>query len=255
MTCVIGGKCKDGIVIVSDRKITYKDHPTDYREKIHKLGSYPIITAGAGGAAAYNKFRMKLTPELQSQTSVWDNAHVSGITVQMYGTTGDNFASYQTKIVNTLKQVNVEENHESQIELLIAIQIADHDAIFTHIDTSGYTSDCPYKAIGTGGQYAYVFMKPSYDEDILMNEFARVGYFAVKFLDKFEIDPDVGLDRNSSKHNIPQIWFMPNHGTIYTLEERHDLSVKYETDTNIMIQNFKQNGINALLPQDDVSRS
>lgn len=152
MTCIVGGKCKDGVVIVSDRKTTYKDHPTDYREKIHKLGFHPIITAGAGGSTVYNNFRMKLIPELNSHTDVWNSAQVSGITIQMYGTCGDDFASCQTRIENTVKQVNAGEPDNTRIELLVATQIASHDTMFTHINISGYSTDEPYKAIGIGGR-------------------------------------------------------------------------------------------------------
>lgn len=247
MTCIIGGKCEDGIVIISDRKITYKDHPTDYRGKVHKLGCYPIITAGAGGSTVYNNFRMKLTPELHSETGPWSNSQISGITIQMYGTTGDDFASIHTRIANTVKEVNANEPDNTRIELLVAMQIADHKAILTHIGISGYSSDYPYKAIGTGGQYAYVFIKPCFHDCMRMNEFARIGYFVVKYLDMFEIDPDVGLDKNNPQNSIPQIWFMPNHDNIYTLEEKSELAMKFETDTNKMLEHFKQNGIDALL--------
>jgi hypothetical protein len=37
---------------------------------------------------------MKLIPELNSQTDVWNSAQISGIMIQMYGTSGDDFASY-----------------------------------------------------------------------------------------------------------------------------------------------------------------
>jgi hypothetical protein len=56
MTCIIGGKYDDGVVLISDSKITYEDHPPDYTEK---LGRYfhSIITGGAGPTNLYDTFR------------------------------------------------------------------------------------------------------------------------------------------------------------------------------------------------------
>lgn len=32
--CVIGGRCNDGVVLVSDSKVTYDDHPPTYTAKL-----------------------------------------------------------------------------------------------------------------------------------------------------------------------------------------------------------------------------
>jgi hypothetical protein len=122
--------------------------------------------------------------------------------------------------------------------------------MFTHINISGYLTDEPYKAIGTGGRYAYVFIKPFYNDSIQMEEFARIGYFTIKYLDKFELDPDVGLDKNNPQHAFPQILFLPNIGSFYSLEDKPDLLERFEADTNKMLDNFKKQGINALLASD-----
>ena len=37
-----------------------------------------------------------------------------------------------------------------------------------------------------------------------MKEFARLGYFIVKYIDKFELDSKSGLDRNAPIHSRPQ---------------------------------------------------
>jgi 20S proteasome alpha/beta subunit len=35
MTCIIGGKCKDGIVLIADRKITDEEtNQVEYKEKL-----------------------------------------------------------------------------------------------------------------------------------------------------------------------------------------------------------------------------
>jgi 20S proteasome alpha/beta subunit len=47
MTCVIGGKCTDGVVIIGDTKVTYDNHPPSYKEKIFS-DHHPVVTAYAG---------------------------------------------------------------------------------------------------------------------------------------------------------------------------------------------------------------
>lgn len=99
---------------------------------------------------------------------------------------------------------------------------------------------------------AYVFIKPFYNDSIQMEEFARIGYFTIKYLDRFELDPDVGLDKNNPRHSFPQIWFVPNIGSFYSLEDKPDLLERFEAeaDINRMLDNFKKRGINALLAPD-----
>src|SRR5215211_1075772 len=65
MTCIIGGKCSDGVVLISDSKITYDNHPPDYTAKLHGE-FYPIITGGAGPTDLYDTFRTNIVPVMQS---------------------------------------------------------------------------------------------------------------------------------------------------------------------------------------------
>lgn len=245
LTCVIGVKCSDGVVLVADKKISSYDQPTEYTEKIH-MDYYPIVTSAAGGADRYNEFRKKLLPALQPE-SVWTNFEVSGV-IQMYTSKNDSFSSYQQRMIRIVRETNGEQRPDDQIELLVATQVVGSGALLTHINTDGYPSDVfKYKAIGTGGQYSYVFLRPFYNQDIKMEEFARLGYFIVKYIDNFELDGNSGLDKNASVHSRPQLWFIPNSGQLYRGEERQDIINKFEFDTNKMIDNFRQKGIDKLL--------
>lgn len=49
--CVIGGRCNDGVVLVSDSKVTYDDHPPTYTAK---LGSeFDLIVMGSAGSTDF----------------------------------------------------------------------------------------------------------------------------------------------------------------------------------------------------------
>ncbi len=69
MTCIIGGKYVEGVVLVGDRKIFYAGQPPSYREKIRKDYT-PIVTSGAGKAGLYDTFQTKALEQLQDQTEI-----------------------------------------------------------------------------------------------------------------------------------------------------------------------------------------
>jgi 20S proteasome alpha/beta subunit len=242
MTCIIGAKCKDGAVLASDRKITYVDKPTEFRDKLHR-DYYPIVTGGAGGSMVYDNFRHKLLPKLQPHQ--WTEIQVSGI-IPMYSSSDISFFNYQNRIAEIVREVNDEETDENnKIELLTGIQTLDRDSKLTYITKEGYpTNGQLYKSIGTGAQYTYVFLKPFYDneKDITMYKLTRLAYFIIRFIEKFNIDPCQGVGGK------PQFWCIPNSEELFSDEDRSEWISQFEEDAYEMIENFRQNGINALLP-------
>ena len=64
MTCIIGGKCNDGVVIMGDTKVTYDNKPPTYKEKIYS-DYYPVVTAYAGSEILYKEFKSTALSELQ----------------------------------------------------------------------------------------------------------------------------------------------------------------------------------------------
>jgi Proteasome subunit len=132
MTCVIGGKCTDGVVLIADKKISYYDQPSEYREKIH-MDYCPIVTSAAGSAERYNDFRRKIIPALQSQSN-WTNIQVSGV-IQMYTSKTDSFSSCQQKIMGIIRDINKEKRQDDEIELLVAAQVEGSGALLTYLLT------------------------------------------------------------------------------------------------------------------------
>jgi len=241
MTCIIGGKCKDGVVLISDRKITYVDKPSEFRNKLHR-DYYPIVTGGAGGSKVYENFRHKLLPQLQSVQ--WKEIQVSGI-IPMYSSNENNFFNYQNRISQIVVEVNTGEPDEYKTELLTAIQLSSGDAILTYITKDGYpTNGQLYRSIGTGAQFSYVFLKPFYDneKEITMFKLARLGYFAIRFIGDFNIDDGVG--------GKPQFWCVPNTGGLFNDEDRQNWVEQFERESDTIIKNYKLRNIDAFLTPD-----
>lgn len=48
----MGGKCVDGVVLVSNSKVTYEDHPPSYEPKLHSEFC-PIVIGDPGSTDLY----------------------------------------------------------------------------------------------------------------------------------------------------------------------------------------------------------
>jgi 20S proteasome alpha/beta subunit len=209
MTCIIGGKCKDGAVIIGDTKVTYRDHPPIYKDKMFS-DCHPVVTAYAGSQTLYNQFKdfafqefqIKLTPsQITTSTS---NVQTSGVfytyTSLAPNPNAINYTDYHSRLEHEVKKINQEKSFSvgDEFEVLTAIQVSGKVKL-THIYPDGTPDEInEYKAIGGSHQYSYVFLKPVYHDDITMEEFARLGYFIIRYLDEYEMDEHVG--------GQPQFW-------------------------------------------------
>jgi hypothetical protein len=274
MTCIIAGKCKDGVALVADRKITYDDHPLSYVGGKLDSSFYPIVTGGAGSYDLFNQFKSEALTTIQPQHRQ-ENVPISGevrigikpdrenpttqpnvqtsCVVRMYtGPTspGYTFGLIQSKFANLVRSISTSKKAidlNGTLEILTATQLSDvQEAKLTHV-THKASSDVPdYRSIGTSSYYAYVFLKPLYDiePNITMHRFVRAGYFIIKYLSKFELDTDVG--------GQPQFWCIPNTGALFTDVDRHQWNKQFDVYTNKVLEDFQKHVIKKLvLPEKD----
>jgi 20S proteasome alpha/beta subunit len=62
-----------------------------------------------------------------------------------------------------------------------------------------------YKAIGIGAKYAKVILEKMWNSQMTMEQFAELGYFIIRYIEKFRLEGSVGLDNENL-----QVWYMPN---------------------------------------------
>ena len=259
MTCIIGGKCEDGVVLISDSKITYDEHPPDFSQKLHREFC-PIVTGGAGATDLYDIFRKNVVSVMQSgavipttfpyqsvqsspamvQTSGVINLYSTGAPgVYSYNTIQDQFSTL-VKRINSCKQTT---ERNGQLEVLTATQLTDvHESILMYTTKLGNNDVIRYHTIGDGNCYSYVFLKPFYDNtnNVTMEKLTKLGYFIIRYIEEFELSPNIG--------GKPRFWCVPNYGELFTDKEKSDWVERFENETRVMLENFKQNGINSLLP-------
>jgi hypothetical protein len=259
MTCVIGGVCSDGVVLISDSKITYDNHPPDSAVKIQSEFT-PIVTAGAGPTDLYDIFRNNVVPVMQSGTQIPNSFPNQSIQitqphtiVQTFGVIhmyapgssgGYDYGTIQGRLTTLVKKINVSQqarDRYGQLDVLTATQLADIGQAKLTYTTSVGVSDVPrYQSIGVGEQFSYVFLKPFYGNVVNKNMYnvIRLGYFIIKFLDRFKISDGIG--------GPPQFWGIPNRSSLFSHNDKSERIKKFEQESDMMLQRFKDTFIDAL---------
>jgi hypothetical protein len=258
MTCIIGGKCKDGVVLIADRKIIDKEtERVSYAEKISSNYN-PIVFASSGSTIQYGNFKRNALHALQPLTNSPHNYQDTKISPRVSGAVNtyslnfnsqgilepDNSVklfSYINKLQTTVKELR--RNNNRDFDVLFCTQTQDRGAVIHYLHHDGTPEDIyDFKIIGDGEKIALMFVSPLYHPNISMNDFAIIGYFTIKYIDKFELHNGIGLGGQK-----PQVWFIPNHGNLYRDKDCPQLIESFELKTNKMINNFLEYGLNKLL--------
>jgi 20S proteasome alpha/beta subunit len=213
MTFILGSHCKDGLVLVADRKITI-GQGEDYDECDKLFGEIRHVVYGSSGdAGMFELFRGYVTDYV--------NTHPGEITYQ----------NATVKLALCGLKMNKEYGLSPNLyEILVAIQPRDKPILLNWINGYGtpYTIK-NYHAIGSGAPYAQVFLKRCMNDvmNMTMEQIAEIGYFIVKYIEKFKLNYTVGGE--------PMIWFMAaDKKDDYPLKETHP--EQYESIRNNAIE-------------------
>jgi 20S proteasome alpha/beta subunit len=71
MTCIIGGKCSNGIVLVADRTVIYDNGNVMSKEKIF-CDYYPFVVASSGSTMLFDKFRREAKESAQRSIGMYN---------------------------------------------------------------------------------------------------------------------------------------------------------------------------------------
>lgn len=223
MTCIIGGKCVDGVALIGDKKITDDEtHQVEYKEKLFifkKEGFfYPIVVGSSGTVALYDKFRREAIHELEkispppsfsprSFSSRGFNTSVSG-TIYSYSSTDNPLQVILYPFLEKLEEIirRYKGTYRQKFDVLFAAQLKDRGATIHYIRDDGLADDIyEYKTIGSGEIAAGVFLKGLYRKYMTTRQFAKLGFFIIKYIEEQGIDNQVGIGKGN-----PQIYFIPN---------------------------------------------
>ena len=131
------------------------------------------------------------------------------------------------------------------IDCLIGVWTQDRGSKLSYISPKGLQSDVEdYRVIGSGEPYSHVFLRSLLEpsEQLTMLEFAKIGYFVIKWLDRFEVDKGTGLGGER-----PMMWFMSDSGESKNGRQLLEIIQNFECKTNRMLENWKIHGLDTLL--------
>lgn len=196
----MGSRCKDGVVLVGDRKIVSADGTKAIFENKLTQDVPDIVVGYAGSDILSRRFRSQM--------------------VGMVGTFGGQpigFEPFVEKIEEIVTRLNQRYRDKvvDEIEVLIAAKLAQPLVAFRHIHYAGVADEVlKYKAIGSGEPFGEVFLNHLWRNDMTMWQATEVGHFIISYIDRFRLDETVGVGDKQ-----PQIWFLPNDNMPHEADE------------------------------------
>lgn len=201
MTFILGARCKDGVVLIADKKVTTIDGGLDFDFRNKLFGNLGHIIFGSSGSTdMFELFRAQVMSHVTR-----NNVSFRDILLVL---------SENTFALNDRYKFR----KELTFDVLVGMQYKDKPSTLTYINAYGLTHEITgFHTIGSGGRYAKVLLRVQdlYDNNMTMKEVAEIGYFIIKYIEYFELDFSVGID-----HTGPQIWYIPD---FYVENERQEV--------------------------------
>lgn len=193
LTYILGARCSDGVVLVGDR-VGLRGTIPSKKDKLLKILSNVII-GGAGASGIFERFSGEIVSMVNSGDIKSD---------------ADLLSFVEDRSLQLYQRYSL---RAGRMEVLIAIRAGAKSQLFNLVTENGVAEPITGEplAIGTGEPYGSLLLKKLWKKDIKMMEFAKLGYFLIKYVEKFELDKSVGGE--------PQIWFMPDITTQVSSEE------------------------------------
>lgn len=192
MTYVLGARCSDGVVLIADTKMTVNGGVNNkFGDKItgELVG---VLTGFSGLRDQFEPFRSQLR---ELRRSLGDQI------------TPDTILK---SIKDILRSLYSQYGSGLNLELLVAISRAKLDEksilYYFHEDGSYQLIDQDYKAIGAE-PYGEIYLKQIWNSEMNMDKTAELGYFIIRYIEKFQLDLTVGTGGDKPR---PQVRFVPD---------------------------------------------
>lgn len=207
MTYILGAKCKDGVIIISDSRVS-RGHEVNWDLKTFSPIKNTIVSA-AGTTGVFQKFLSQINDYVESnQIKSWDELIV-----------------VVEDIVLKLNQRYYERTHGETIEVLIGFKKSEELAELYHVTSEGVSEKITnFIAIGHGEPYGSLFLKTIWNFDMSMKQTAELGAFIIKVITQ------LGLD--NSVDDMPQVGYIPFNGEPYFSSSDEISELMKDADVN-----------------------
>lgn len=215
MTLIIGAKCKDGVVVVADRRVTNSDRLV---EKIRKPKNMNNVIFTAGG---YETVFKDYLDDLSGKAEYWYNwtqeENKKNPPSLHHDFTHREFKKCcietLTELKKTYRALGENESYEQILQVLFAVPEFNDEEAYTQLYWMDM-GDCAPQAVELGSiavigykQLALPFIQSIMkNKDVTMVDVARVASFTIKFIEKENLaEGAVGVGDLD-----PQIYFIPD---------------------------------------------
>ena len=191
MTLIIGARCKDGVVLIADKKVS--EGTTSFPDKKINIMPFGVAISGAGMGDFLEKFAIKLKNYITNRTVHINTLKTKGELspeVPIYAFIDDFVTDCETILVK-LK----EDYREVLPQLHILMGLRNENRAELHFLDLDYSVDSPRKsfmAIGSGSPYANFFLRELWKEDLTMKEMSKIGVFIINYISDKRLDDAVG---------------------------------------------------------------
>ena len=210
MTYILGARCKDGVVLVGDTKVTVGGG-TDFqygKKIVQPLSNVIMGSAGASGLYKAVQDRI-ITAIVHMERESQEIAKQQNINWQPVIITEEQF---HTLISQVIRQMHCDFNEDRymisyNLMLLCASRIGKPEAQITAFTGDGIPEPVnDYMVIGHGEPYGSVFLKKLWKKSMTMEQTAKLGLFILKYIQDMHLDRSVGYNIEY----LPQVVFIPD---------------------------------------------
>ncbi len=205
MTYILGARCSDGVVLISDTKVTIEEGADfTYSEKItNPLTTIVMGASGIGGL--YKDFQNRI---ISAVIQMEKEKQLNGDTSPLI-TTEEEFYVLVNRIIRNMHEDYAEDRHLiiNNLMILCASRVNGLRANLTTFNPYGFPEQVNnYRAIGHGEPYGALFLKKLWNKNLSMEQTARIGLFVIKFIRDMKLDNSVGFD----DEYVPQVFYIPD---------------------------------------------
>ncbi len=197
MTYILGAKCVDGVVLVSDTKVTI-DEGADYAYSKKLFKPFTSIVMGASGLSGlYMSFQDRMNLAIQNYEGTVSNvnqpAQLSIIAEEVIRGMHNLYQEDRHLIINNLSVImGMRLGLEAELKSFNGYGIPEP------------TNLTKPKVIGHGEPYGKIFLENMWKPSMNMEQTAKLGLFVIKVIQ--DLDKSVGY----SDDFLPQVYYIPN---------------------------------------------
>ncbi len=192
MTCIIGARCKDGVLLAGDTRIL-RGHKISHQYKILQPHEIPVVYASSGATGLMDTFLKRVEVLL---------AAISKGELKL-----ESMDMFKEKLEDTILEIHNRYMHRNPslvLDVFVGYKSLEDKAGLYHVYPFGFSEDVKeFDIIGSGRPYVLPLIQSLYQPDITLNEMSSVCCYILGLINELQIDASVG--------GLPQIvWIKDN---------------------------------------------